>query len=68
VALLGKCVAAESALWQVNPRSGGAGHPAPAAQNLGVVLLVTALAHLHVRNLAPIFAAKNNIFPMAVPY
>jgi hypothetical protein len=45
---------AVSALWQVSPRSDGADRPAPAARNLGVGLLVTALAHLpchHVRNL-----------------
>jgi hypothetical protein len=34
------------------PRSDGADRYAPAAQNLGVGLLVTALAHLNVRNLA----------------
>ena len=32
-----------SELWQVNPRSDGADRPAPAAQNLGVGLLVTVL-------------------------
>jgi hypothetical protein len=46
--------------------------PAPCAcgtKHLGVDLLVTALAHLHLRNLARInyHAANNNIFPMAVP-
>jgi hypothetical protein len=47
--------AAISALWHVSPRSDGVDRPAPAAQDLGVGLLVTALAHLpcnHVRNLA----------------
>jgi len=39
-------------LWQVSPRSDGANRTASAAQNLGVDLLVTALAHLRVRNLA----------------
>jgi hypothetical protein len=41
-----------SVLWQVKPRSDGADHQKPAAKNLGVGLLVTALAHLHVRNFA----------------
>jgi hypothetical protein len=64
-------ITALSALWHVNPRSDGADRPAPAAQNLDVGLLATALAHLHVRNLAPRFdwirfAANSNFFPMAV--
>jgi hypothetical protein len=51
----------------VNPSSDGADRPAPSAQNLGVGLLVTALAHLHVRNFARRydtirFAANDNIF------
>jgi len=37
-------------------------------KKLGSGLLATALAHLHVRNLAQGFAANDNIFPMAVPY
>jgi hypothetical protein len=41
----------------------------PAALNLGVGLLVTALAQLHVRNLAQKnrHAPNDKIFPMAVP-
>jgi hypothetical protein len=40
------------ALWRGSPRSSGADRPSPAAQYLGLGLLVTALAQLHVRNLA----------------
>jgi hypothetical protein len=39
-------------LWTFSPRSDSTDRPAPAAQDLSVGLLVTALAHLHVRNLA----------------
>jgi hypothetical protein len=45
-------ITALSQLWQISPRSDGADRPAPAAKDLGVGLLITALAHLHVRNLA----------------
>jgi hypothetical protein len=41
-----------SGRWQIFPRSDGAGRPAPASKKIGVGLLVTALAYLHVRNLA----------------
>jgi hypothetical protein len=43
---------ASSALLLVYSRSDGAERPEPAAQNFGVGFLVTALPHLHVRNLA----------------
>jgi hypothetical protein len=52
----GLILTAVPALWQVSSRSDGADRPAHAAQNLGVGLLVTALAHLpchlHMLNLA----------------
>ena len=60
------------ALWQVNPRSDGVGRSAPAAQNLGVGLLVTALAqlssHLHVRNIARRFDWTSDWIRFAVSY
>jgi hypothetical protein len=59
-----------SSLLHVSPRCDGADRPAPAAQNLGVGLLVTALTHLHVRNRARRFdwIRFYNFFPMALPF
>jgi hypothetical protein len=58
-----------SSLWQVYPHNEGAERPAPSAQNLGVGLLATALAHLHcaISGKDSIDSIKQ-LFPIALPF